>query len=291
MLGLSGDGKRVRTAFSMEINPYIRELLNYPQELDTSMSWQRACVLLEKAGYKNYSSPDCQDISVTKIKLDSDNPSMDDLQSILDKIREMTQDKSIEIRDIRAGCIELVLSGSEQGLKRLESLVKSGELTELNGIRIINAQKAVEASRVVRLSNWLDNLVESGWEALEQFLNPRQLEFETIRSGDVWKARLIDRTMLSEGFAVVLTLKQEKLDNNSLNIVLRLYPTPENKHLPSGIKMRMFCIDKDGDRVGTDIKASDSDEWIQLDFTGETGDEFAVEIVKGDISVIDNFMI
>ena len=169
--------------------------------------------------------------------------------------------------------------------------MNSGELTELNGVRIINAQKAVESSRIIRLSNWLDNLVESGWEALEQLLNPRQLQFENIRSGDVSKGKLIDRTMLSDGFAVVLTLKQERLANDSNDIVLRLYPTPEKTHLPSGIKMRMFCIDEDDNEVGTDIKAGSSDEWIQLHFTGETGDEFAVEIVKGDISVIENFVV
>ena len=63
-LGLSGDGKSVRTAFSMEINPYVRELLDYPEELNNSMSWQRACVLLEKTGYKNYElSSQSQDVS------------------------------------------------------------------------------------------------------------------------------------------------------------------------------------------------------------------------------------
>lgn len=45
-LGLIGNGKRVRTAFSIDINPYIRELLHYPEELNDSMNWQRACVLL-----------------------------------------------------------------------------------------------------------------------------------------------------------------------------------------------------------------------------------------------------
>ena len=38
LLGLSGDGKSVRTAFSTEINPYIRELLDYPSELSKSMN-------------------------------------------------------------------------------------------------------------------------------------------------------------------------------------------------------------------------------------------------------------
>ena len=173
----------------------------------------------------------------------------------------------------------------------MESLIKSGELTELNGIKIISAESAVESSRVVRLSNWLDNLVESGWEALEQLLNPRQLQFETIRSDNVSKAKLIDRTMLDEGFAVVLTLKQEPLANNSIDITLRIYPAFEEAHLPEGIKMRMFCKDENGNQVSTDTQASSSDEWIQLHFTGESAEEFGVEIVKGDVSVIENFVI
>ena len=291
-LGLNGDGKTVRTAFSTEINPYIRELLNYPKDLEGSMNWQRAYVLLEKAGYKiSKLPPNCQDSSVIKIKLDSDRPSIADLETILAKIRIMTQDESIEIRDIRKGCIELVFSGSSAGLKRLESLIKSGELTELNGIKIISAESAVEPSRVVCLSNWLNDLVESGWETLEEVLNPRQLRFETIRSDDISKGKLIDRTMLDDGFAVILTLKQQVLANSSIDIILRIYPAFEQAHLPEGIKLRMFCKDENGNEVSMDTQASSSDEWIQLHFTGKSGEEFAVEIVKGDISVIENFVI
>lgn len=290
ILNLNGDGKSIRTAFSTEINPYIKELLEYPSDLEGNMNWQRACVLLENAGYKKTKFSSVQDSAKIKIKLDSQSPSMADVQIILDKIHEMTQDKSIEIQDIRTGCIELVLSGSEEGLKRLESLVKSGELTELNGVKIINVESAIEPSKIVRLSNWLDNLVESGWQALEQFLNHRQLQLETIRSGDTSKGKLIDRTMLSDGFAVILALKQQPLADGSVDIILRIYPTKQ-AHLPEGIKMRMFCKDEDGNQVATNIKANSSDEWIQLHFTGKPLEKFAVEIVKGDISVIENFVI
>lgn len=288
-IDLNGDGKAIRTAFSTEINPYVREILGYPEELDKSMNWSRARVLLEKAGYKISKSP--PDDSVIKIKLDSDNASMADVENILTKIRIMAQDESIEIKDIRKGCIEFVFSGSEEGLKRLESLIKSGELTELNGIKIISAESAVESSRVIRLSNWLDNLVESGWETLEEILNPRQLQFETIRSDDISKGKLIDRTMLDDGFAVILTLKQQVLVNNSIDITLRMYPAFEQTHLPEGIKLRIFCKDENGDEVSTNTQAKSSDEWIQLHFTGESAEEFGVKIVKGDISVIENFVI
>lgn len=292
MLNMNGDGKSIRTAFSTEINPYVKEILDYPDDLEGSMNWQRTCVLLEKAGYKNIQLiPDSQDTSVIKIKLDAESPSMTDVQNILDKIHEMTQDKSIEIQDIRRGCIELVLSGSPEGLKRLESLIKSGELQEINGVSVISAESTVKPSQIVRLSNWWENLVESGWQALEQILNSQQLQFETIRSSDTRKGKLIDRTMLDDGFAVILTLKQEVLTDGSVDIYLRLYPTEKQAHLPSGIKLRMFCKDENDNEVSTDMQANNLDKWIQLYFTGEPSDKFAVEISKGDISVVENFVI
>jgi len=290
ILNLNGDGKSIRTALSTEINPYIRELLGYPETLKGHNFWGNARRELEIAGYKNTKLAPEQDSSVIQIKLDSDNPSMVDLETILAKIREMTQDESIKIQDIRRGCIELVLSGSESGLKRLESLIKSGELQEIAGVQVISAESTIEPNKIVRLSNWLDNLVESGWEAVEQFLNPRQLQFETIRSDDTGKGKLIDRTMLSDGFAVILAVKQKPLADGSVNVNLRIYPADES-HLPQGIKLRMFCRDEDGNQVSTDIQANSLDEWIQLHFTGEPSEEFGVEIVKGDISIVENFVI
>lgn len=290
ILNLNGDGKSIRTALSTEINPYIRELLGYPETLKGHNFWGNARRELEIAGYKHVKLAPEQDYSVIQIKLDSDNPSMADLETILAKIREMTQDESIKIQDIRRGCIELVLSGSESGLKRLESLIKSGELQEIAGVQVISAESTIEPNKIVRLSNWLDNLVESGWEAVEQFLNPRQLQFETIRSDDTGKGKLIDRTMLSDGFAVILAVKQKPLADGSVNVNLRIYPADES-HLPEGIKLRMFCRDENGNQVSTDIQANSSDEWIQLHFIGKPSEEFGVEIVKGDISIVENFVI
>lgn len=291
-LGLEGDGKAIRTALSTEIYPYVRDILPHPNDLGERMELGLALSLLEQAGYKKYSSP--PDSLENKVKLNADNPTMEDLENIIAEIREMTQDRSIRIQDIRRGCIELVLSGSPEGLKRLASLIESGELTEINGVRIISVESVVEPSKVVRLSNWWDNLVESGWSALEQVLSPQQSELATVRSNNVSnvsKGKLIDRTMLDGGFAVVLALKPEKLADGSFEIILRLYPTGELKHLPPGIELRMLYKDDDGNQVSTDTRAGSSDEWIELKFPGESGEEFGVEVVKEDISVIENFVI
>ena len=297
-------GRTVSVALCEEINPYVKNLINFSETVEGQNFWGTARRELEQAGYKkNNSPPDSQDSSVIKIKLDSDNPSMADLEIILAKIRGMTQDESIEIQDIRRGCIELVLSGSSEGLKRLESLINSGELQEVAGVRIISAESGVEPNKVVRLSNWLDDLVESGWQALEQLLSPQQLQL-ALRSDDRtvfqashefvredYKGKLIDRSMLDDGFAVYLTLKRITLANGFVEITLRIYPTDEQTYLPSGIKLRMFGNDEDGNEVSTEMQANSQDEWIGLDFAGEVGEEFGMEIVKGNVSVIEHFVI
>ena len=280
------DGKAIRTALSEKIKDCVLYILKDADDLTKKMEWSRACFLLEKAGYKK--------VSRLIITLDCINTNQLSLDNAIDKIGEIVQDKSIKIQDIRRGSIELVLSGSPEGLKRLASLIESGELTEINGVRIISVESVVEPSKVVRLSNWWDNLVESGWSALEQVLSPQQLELATVRSGNVSnvsKGKLIDRTMLDGGFTVVLALKPEKLADGSCEIVLRLYPTGELKYLPPGIELRMFYKDDDGNQESTNTRAGSSDEWIELKFPGESGEEFGVEVVKEDISVIENFVI
>lgn len=232
---------------------------------------------------------------VIKIKLEIKNGSIAVLNTAVDEIREIVEDESIKILEIHRGCIELVLSGSPEGLKRLESLIKSGELQGIASIKIIGVESGVEPNKVVRLSNWFDDLVESGWLAVEQLLNFQQLE--TVRSTNVLKSnatrkgKLIDRKMLKDGFAVVLTVWEEHLDDGFVEITLRIYPTEEQMYLSSGIKLRMFGNDENGDEDTIENLAESEDEWVELSFKGKVGEEFRVEIVKGDISVIENFII
>lgn len=289
-------GRTVSVALCDEINPYVKNLINCSETVEGQNFWGTARRELEQAGYKkNNSPPDSQDSSVIKIKIDYDNPSMADLEAIAAKIRKATRDESIEIQDIRRGCIELVLSGSSEGLKRLESLINSGELQEVAGVRIISAESAVEPSRIVRLYNWLDDVVDAGWQVVDQILNPRQLQTlrsrVVHRSNAIPKGKLIDRSMLDDGFAVFLTLNQETLADGSVEITVQIYPTDEHTYLPSGIKLRMFSSDEDGNEVSAEMQANSEDEWVELHFAGESGEEFAVEIIKGNISVSENFVI
>jgi len=71
-----------------------------------------------------------------KITLDIDTISTPHLMGIIQELQERGNDITLKIRRIEQGTVTLVLEGSKEGLERLESLFKSGELTEILGVPV-----------------------------------------------------------------------------------------------------------------------------------------------------------
>jgi uncharacterized protein YjbI with pentapeptide repeats len=67
------------------------------------------------------------------------------LQAILQLLRKLAGDDSIEIVDIQKGSIKLILSGSPEGLEKLKALFEAGELTEVLDIPVETVQFAKPA--------------------------------------------------------------------------------------------------------------------------------------------------
>ena len=62
------------------------------------------------------------------------------LKAIAAHLQRITGDTSIEIVDIEKGSIRLILEGSQESLEQIETLFKSGHLTEVEGIPVENVQ-------------------------------------------------------------------------------------------------------------------------------------------------------
>lgn len=67
----------IKTACTEEINRNIKQLLQRPDELEKTMNWARACVLLEEAGYRTESLPESKDFPATKSSLESEEKTDD----------------------------------------------------------------------------------------------------------------------------------------------------------------------------------------------------------------------
>ena len=58
------------------------------------------------------------------------------LEAIVILLREISGDDSIQLIDLQEGSIKLIVEGSEEGLKHIEELFASGELKELEGLKV-----------------------------------------------------------------------------------------------------------------------------------------------------------
>ncbi|XZN98335.1 MAG: DUF1822 family protein [Microcoleus sp.] len=84
-------------------------------------------------------------------------------------VRDIAEDPTNKIGSIRQGCVIVEFEGSLEGFKRLESKIKSGELTEILGfpileIKQINELESSEASDIgFKLTQWFDNIKVDDW--------------------------------------------------------------------------------------------------------------------------------
>ncbi len=152
-----------------------------------------------------------------------------------------------------------------------------------------------------KLSRWLDNIFDAGWQTLDQVLAHGKMELAfSVRSvmrtrhnirekptGGVERVKLLSSGIEKDGEALALLVGLIPTETPEMNISVEVYPTGGKTELPEA--MQLMLLDEDGVAV-MQAKARSSEN-IQFDFSGETGDSFSVKIVLGDLSFKENFVI
>jgi hypothetical protein len=164
------------------------------------------------------------------------------------------------------------------------------------------AQPVPSASQVrVNLSRWLDNIFEFGWQTVEALLNAEAAKLAlNLRSAEQLReistrdsainirgGKLINLGMQLANQQVVLTVKLTPRSESEVDIRLRVYPAFGQIDLPANLQL-MVC-DKSG--ICLETQARSIDNWIQLEFSGEKGEQFSVKVALGDVSVTEDFVI
>ncbi len=99
--------------------------------------------------------------------------------------------------------------------------------------------------------------------------------------------RVTDLGMRLGRHAVALMVAVLRKTNGHLAVLLRLYPM-DNRTLPMGLTLTV--LDEVGDRF-LEAQARKLDNYIQLKFSGETGERFTVRVSLDDVAIAENFMI
>lgn len=287
--GLNISSNTIRNCLSNTINKYIVKILDFPDCLTEKMNWTRAINLLIKQGYiNNNKNPKFS----SKIIIEVENIEWNELSLLIERIRKVAKDKSLKIVDIKKGSIHLLVEGSREGIERLAELFEKGQLSDILDFPIQDFQISLKSSKnQINLSRWFDEIFETGWQSVDSLFNPlntRQFAFRNFEeeATTVQRAKLIDRTMITNGFAVILVIQQKQQINDVIDITVSLYPTENQSYLPEGMQLKMSF--DGGDEV---IQAKASDRWLTISFSGSPEEEFNLEISLGDIKVNENFIV
>jgi hypothetical protein len=178
-------------------------------------------------------------------------------------------------------------------LQPIEALID-----RLHDLRTLTAN-----SSVINLGQWLDNIFTAGWSTVESLLYPEQLipalRFRNVESADfnseqpestnnVQRAKLINLGIQLKDRPVVLLIDITPEVNGSIAVTLQVHPSFNDAYLPETLILRV--VESSG-QVFMEAQARSRDNFIQLQFSGESKELFTVQIVLDDAELTEQFQI
>lgn len=148
----------------------------------------------------------------------------------------------------------------------------------------------------VNLSQWLEGMFSSGWEALETFFGSNGSSIALglrntygLRDVAAKRAKLIDLGMQLECKTVVLLVALIPELDRQISVRVQLHPTAGESHLPANIKLAL--LSESGDLL-QQVQARSQDNFVQLPrFDVEQGENFCIQVGLNNFQIVENFII
>lgn len=139
----------------------------------------------------------------------------------------------------------------------------------------------------VPLSKWLSDVVDSAWHSLEFLLQnaPSACMARTPLVG-CWKTKQIDLPTKEVETSVFLVANVSSQQDDRIRIIIRVYSITQ--YVP--YQLELAILDELGGAL-LQAKARNTDNYIQLAFTGAQSDVFSVQLSLQDVSVKEDFVI
>ncbi|PSM50470.1 hypothetical protein C7Y66_04045 [Chroococcidiopsis sp. CCALA 051] len=175
-------------------------------------------------------------------------------------------------------------------------------LQDLSAITSLSFANANPPTSTVNLRQWFQNTFEPGWQTVVSLLNPAEhnLTFsfrktEELNTNEVdrpenfvRRAKLIDLGMQLAGHAVALVMELRPASEQKTDLIVQVHPTGRETFLPPSLQL--IVLDESGS-VFLEAKARRADNYIQLQFSGTTGERFSVKVALGDVGITEHFII
>jgi hypothetical protein len=168
-------------------------------------------------------------------------------------------------------------------LNQLESL--ENFLVYLTELEVVESKQAEKTSNIINFRHWLNGIVDVGWQTIDELLKPQQLGLAFKNELSITRGQKIDLGMHLDKISVALVMKvMSENEGEEVDILTQVYPIGKMA-LPSGIKLII------GDETGeaSEVVSRKDDNWIQSEFSAESGERFNITIVYGDSEVMKEF--
>lgn len=151
---------------------------------------------------------------------------------------------------------------------------------------------------VVNLGEWFNNVVETGWQTINSLLNPPQLtpafnfrntelpNLDFSDDGSVTKVKVIDLGVQLDNHNVILLVKLTPEENNNIGVILQVHSQSNDICLPEGLELKVL---EAANTVFMEVQARDRDNYIQLQFSGQSEEVFTVEIALNEVNFQERF--
>ena len=150
------------------------------------------------------------------------------------------------------------------------------------------------AQTPVKLGQWLRGIFETGWQVTETVLAPSfrtTLAFsfrDSRRQKGARRGKLLNLGMEKAGKSLVLIVGFEAIEQDKFQVLVDIYPIKDQTYLPQNLLL--MVLDETGKAV-MQAETRNTNNNIQLDFKGNSGERFSIKVVLGDTSITEAFII
>ncbi|MEM9216542.1 MAG: DUF1822 family protein [Cyanobacteria bacterium P01_F01_bin.150] len=219
-----------------------------------------------------------------------------------------------EVQENRVGYIAVQVDGDiAQGQPKVHLLgftdqIKGEEWLLSERRSLFELPQSLEQLKPTRLSNWLKEMVESPWSALDAVLSPqvcRSLQLQPRSRSTVTplsaiqakpltlstQAITLDTTDLpetaqNESFVLVAEVIDKPGDH--LDVELKICPVEGATFLPPGLEMTI--LDTSGETV-MHVQARADNKMMNLGFYADLGDRFQLQVRLDDDVLVESFVV
>jgi len=160
-------------------------------------------------------------------------------------------------------------------------------------LNLFSASSQQLSSVIHCLKDWLDGIIEAGWQRVDSVLTPQQLTPSLVRNissatTETKQAKVINLGVEVAEQEVILVLTVIPNDNETIRVRVQVFPDGSQNYLPENLQLAMLA--ENGDILQS-VCARSYDNYIQLrGFQGTVGDRFDIQISCNDVRVIESFI-